>query len=390
MSLTPLRTMLATSAFWGGLAHAQAPPPAQDASAVRAEDLAGLLIVAVDREAVFATGAPQVRVVGDDSEGQVVLADDGRSPDGIAGDGTWVAVMPAPPTGESLQLMLLDSAGTVLWQDAVPISAGLGLPRVDFEVVGSHVKTTLSTVSVAGSASTSGIPIAPPAPGTAGTPPPPPGTAGTPPPPPGTAGAALPSDIAGGAGLVIAGMLGLLGVLGGLGLGLLIGRRGHTALPVVPVGGPPKDVGPLPPTRGQQQRWHLHDPTQSRAVLSQLAVALAQRGPVLLVATPEDRAHLHIPVAGVVSLSEDRPPPQVLLDTAVQLQRLGQVTLLVQGAGALEAPESEEAHDAVLQELLEDAVGEADVVVIDGGPGAVAEVQLTADGLLVVVPTSGA
>ena len=347
---------------------------------MRAEDLAGLLIVAVDCEAVFATGAPQVRVVGDDSEGQVVLADDGRSPDGIAGDGTWVAVMLAPPTGESLQLMLLDSAGTVLWQDAVPISAGLGLPRVDFEVVGSHVKTTLSTVSVAGSASTSGIPIAPPAPG----------TAGTPPPPPGTAGAALPSDIAGGAGLVIAGMLGLLGVLGGLGLGLLIGRRGHTALPVAPVGGPPKDVGPLPPTRGQQQRWHLHDPTQSRAVLSQLAVALAQRGPVLLVATPEDRAHLHIPVAGVVSLSEDRPPPQVLLDTAVQLQRLGQLTLLVQGAGALEAPESEEAHDAVLQELLEDAVGEADVVVIDGGPGAVAEVQLTADGLLVVVPTSGA
>ncbi len=380
MSLTPLRTMLVTSAFWGGLAHAQAPPPAQDASAVRAEDLSGLLIVAVDREAVFATGAPQVRVVGDGSEGQVVLADDGRSPDGIAGDGTWVAVMPAPPTGESLQLMILDSVGTVLWQDAVPISAGLGLPRVDFEVVGSHVKTTLSTVMVAGSASTSGIPIAPPAPG----------TAGTPPPPPGTAGAALPSDIAGGAGLVVAGMLGLLGVLGGLGLGLLIGRRGNTALPVTAVGAPPEDVEILPPTRGQQQRWHLHDPTQSRAVLSQLAVALAQRGPVLLVATPEDRAHLHIPVAGVVSLSEDRPPPQVLLDTAVQLQRLGQVTLLVQGAGALEAPESEEAHDAVLQELLEDAVGEADVVVIDGGPGAVAEVQLTADGLLVVVPTSGA
>lgn len=377
MTLTPLVTTLATSVFWGGLAHAQAPP---DASAVRAEDLAGLLIVAVDREAVFATGAPQVRVVGDDSEGQVVLADDGRSPDGIAGDGIWVAVMPAPPTGESLQLMILDSAGTVLWQDAVPISAGLGLPRVDFEVVGSHVKTTLSTVSVAGSASTSGIPIAPPAPG----------TAGTPPPPPGTAGAALPSDIAGGAGLVIAGMLGLLGVLAGLGLGLLIGRRGHTALPVAPVGGPPKDVGPLPPTRGQQQRWHLHDPAQSRAVLSQLAMALAQRGPVLLVATPEDRAGLHIPVAGVVSLSEDRPPPQVLLDTAAQLQRLGQVTLLVQGAGALEAPESEEAHDAVLQELLEDAVGESDVVVIDGGPGAVAEVQLTADGLLVVVPMSGA
>jgi hypothetical protein len=407
--LARLATVAALGSFVG-TALALDPPkdPEIPAGSISVDDAHGLLVVAVDRDKRFADAPPSVTVTSVDQKKSVVLADDGAGADGKAGDGVWVGVMTAPPTGHSVDLSLADGTGTEIWRDLVPISAQLDLPRVDFVVVGDHVKTTLSTVSKdtieasgapsdAGptgglSGGPSGPPSAggaPPAPGTQGTAPAPSG-GGLPPPPPGTHGAPLPSGVTSGAGLIVAGLLGLMGVLAGGVIGLLVGRRGARPVELERVGGRPAARLPpgMPPTVGAQQAWLVANPAELAEVTRRVTVHLAQVGPVVLATDPGQQAELStalVGTMGVVSHPEEHPPPHALLEAAMRLRCFGRPSILIAGPAGVESPDTGEEPDAVLAELLEDAEESVDIVVLmpQGEWPLVqlrAEVHLTADG----------
>ncbi len=380
--LRPHPLLLASGLLWtlGGPARADDLPE----SAVAVGDQQGLLAVVQDSAGLFAAAAPVVTVIDGETRVDQLLADDGAAPDGQAGDGVYVAVMPDPPTGEALGLLLTDTSGKELWRDEVPITPGMPLPRVDFVTEGDHVRAKLATVLIGGAAG--GLP---PAPGTAGTPAAPSGSV---PPPPGSSGAALPTGVTGGAGLIVAGMLGLMGLLAGFVLGLVVGRRGQARVALSGVGDAPVP-GPLaglPAVRGGQQVWLVPGDDALPAVTVALARHLASGGPVLLSVSAARRpaiADALQGLPGVFTVADRVPSPDALLDAAELLAPVGRPTILVEGAEGLEPPERGEHADAVLLDLLEHAGDDTDVLVLlspGNWPGVepTARVAVDADGTL--------
>ena len=117
----------------------------------------------------------------------------------------------------------------------------------------------------------------------------------------------------------------------------------------------PSFPAPLPAPEGAGQIWSAPD-AESRAALARwLARQLAHRGPVLLVPDPAQRSGHEAALeglAGVYWLRDDALELDALTAAVKRLSGSGPVSVIVEGAGALEAPLKGEAPDAVLRDLL--------------------------------------
>ena len=145
--------------------------------------------------------------------------------------------------------------------------------------------------------------------------------------------------------------------LGALGAWILARRRPGTPS-LRPVGRGTAAPWPsgLPAITDGQAIWLVPEDRHQRDVIEALARALAQDRAVVLAPRAASRALLIERLADqrlVLWLDEDRPTCEQLILAAEALAPTHPTVLLVEGAGALEAPAVDEPSDAVVQELLE-------------------------------------
>ncbi len=364
--LRPVVGLLAALAL-GWSARAEADAPDVDAS-VEADDVRGLLVTVVDLGGQLGGAPAKVSVGAEDAE-TFWVTDEGELPDLVAGDGVLAGAAEVAPVGEEVPVRLLDGAGIEVWAGTVPLGGPVRLTRIDFTLTADRAEAKVDVL-----AAEAGGPGGPSPNGG----------------PPSPTGAALPSDITGGADLVVLGLMGLLGSLAGFVIGLLVARSRVAALRLAPP--LPSEARPVAPwpTPDAAALWRVA-PEAREAVGVAAARALAAHGPVLLCPPPGARAATRAALADVPNVlfpAEDTPSLASLLETAEHLAALGAPFLVVGGPGGIEPAEPDEAPDAVLADLLEDAKGAvAALVLLDGFPGgtleATAQATLTADGLQV-------
>ena len=354
-------------------AHAADPVPAD---AVDAGERAGLLVTARDPTGRLGGASLLLRVQDGDGVIDVPLADGGEAPDARAGDGVLVGATGDAPVSQDVQVALLGRGGEELWSGTVPVVEGATRTQVDFSIFTRHVEAAVAVTPVGSTGPAVGAP--PPPPGTLGSPTPGmpgtpmPGVGGAPPKPGGGSGAALPSDISGGAGLVVLGLMGLLGSLAGFVLGILVGRSRTTAAPLAVVG--PRPAGPEAPwpTAEQPAVWSVLE-GEALGVVATAARRLASMGPVLVVVPREHQEALAASLSGVPGIvTSARPQPSLaeLFDGADHLRGVGLPFLVVLDPDAVEPPEADEADDAVLADLFEEARGALPALVVLSRPTA--------------------
>ncbi len=322
------------------------------------------LLVISDPEGLLG-GEPQVTLCEEGTS--VAVLDEGNPPDVAAGDNTWAAVAPGC-VGDTL--MTLSADGDEKWSGDLGLDPTISSPSVRVTVSSSGVD-----VKLAGDGPDEGADVVPPAeggvgtlaldaPGSAA-----PFTASPGSPSPGPTGAS--SSSSGGSGgapwWLVAGAL-VLGVVGGAAaVRFLPGRGGKGGATLVGAAREVRFPEPLPQPRGASQVWVVPDDSARRQVVQALARRLSGRGPVLVAADPASREAHTQALAGLPTvfwLPGERLELDEVPRAASQLAAAGELALVVEGEGALEAPLKGEGADAVVQDLLTDAKVPFAIVVV--------------------------
>jgi len=268
---------------------------------------------------------------------EALLVDDGQGIDIASDDGMFSGLGSVAAVGE--MALALKADGQVVWEGTTQLEAGLSSPSLRLAWKDGTVHS-VRYASDGGTAPSEQAPLgdaAAPAP-TAST------TVGAP--------AARPSPVPSMPGerdwlpIFLA-----VGLVFGVGGGAWFSARTGRPPQVRHLGGAPSFS--WPPgwnTEGFVQVVSVPDDTDGSTLGEALGRWFGKRGMVLMVGG--EQGLVSGPVFG---LEVSRPTVGQLVSAGNRLEELGPVTVVVLGASALEAPDEDEAKDAVLQELVAEA-----------------------------------
>jgi hypothetical protein len=268
--------------------------------------------------------------------GEASLADDGQGIDIASDDGMFSGLGSVAVEGETA--LTLQADGQVVWQGTVTLAAGLSSPSLRLSWKGGAMES-VRYASDGGTAPpdkvTPGDPVTPTAAALGSTG----GTSLGPVPVPAQSGDRdwLPVLLA--VGLVL-----------GVGGGAWFSSRTSRPPGIRHLGGQSFSWPPGWNPEGNVQVVSVPGGADSFILVSALAQWFGDQGLVLQVGAEGVSGN-----GAVFGLEHSRPTVGQVVSAADRLSELGSVCIVVQGAGALEAPDEDEAADVVLKELLAEA-----------------------------------